>query len=92
MVHIALWHWLKDDEGQRIRRESNITIDNGGVPRAEISPQAVDADVFWTTMPYDERFFTDSNNIGDLIQTLIFLILSHRHKSVCLMATCSYSV
>ncbi len=57
----------QDDEGQRIRRESNITIDNGGVPRAEISPQAVDADVFWTTMPYDERFFTDANNIGDLI-------------------------
>lgn len=57
----------QDDEGQRIRRESTLTIDNGGVPRAEISPQSVDADVFWTTMPYDERFFTDANTIGDLI-------------------------
>lgn len=57
----------QDDEGQRIRRESTLTIDNGGVPRAEISPQVADADVFWMSMPYDERFFTDSNNIGDLV-------------------------
>ncbi len=57
----------QDDEGQRIRRESTITIDNGGVPRAEISPQNVDADVFWISMPYDERFFSDETSIGDLI-------------------------
>lgn len=57
----------QDDEGQRIRREQTLSIDNGGVPRAEISPQAIDTDVFWTTMPYDERFFMDGANIGDLI-------------------------
>src|SRR5690606_20842017 len=57
----------QDDEGQRIRRESTLTIQNGGVPRAEIAPQAVDADVFWVSMPYDERFFTDTQNIGDLV-------------------------
>jgi len=58
----------QDDEGQRIRRESFITIENGGVPRAEISAQAVDADVFWMSMPYDERFFSDGVNIGDLVE------------------------
>lgn len=57
----------QDDEGQRIRRESTLTIQDGGVPRAEISPQNVDADVFWMSMPYDERFFSEGVNIGDLI-------------------------
>ena len=58
----------QDDEGQRIRRESTLTIQDGGVPRAEISAQAVDADVFWMSMPYDERFFSEGENIGDLIE------------------------
>ncbi len=57
----------QDDEGQRIRRESDITIQYGGVPRAQIIPQAVDADVFWVSVPYDERFFSDADTIGDLI-------------------------
>lgn len=57
----------QDDEGQRIRRESTLSIDNGGVPRAEIAPQNVDADVFWVSMPYDERFFSNDVNIGDLV-------------------------
>ncbi|MEO1290189.1 MAG: hypothetical protein AAFV93_20760 [Chloroflexota bacterium] len=57
----------QDAEGQRIRRETTLTIVRGGVPRAEISPQAVDSDVFWMTMPYDDRFFSDSENIGELI-------------------------
>ncbi|MGJ3238483.1 MAG: hypothetical protein ACFE0Q_07235 [Anaerolineae bacterium] len=58
----------QDAEGQRIRRESTLTIDNGGVPRAEIAPQNVDADVFWYSMPYDERFFTDPNTIGERLE------------------------
>lgn len=57
----------QDDEGQRIRRESTLSIETGGVPRAEIAPQNVDADVFWVSMPYDERFFSDDATIGDLV-------------------------
>lgn len=57
----------QDAEGQRIRRQTTLTIDNGGVPRAEIAPQAVDADVFWVSVPYDERYFSEGANIGDLV-------------------------
>lgn len=57
----------QDAEGQRIRRETMLTIENGGVPRAEIAPQDIDADVFWMSMPYDERFFSEGANIGDLV-------------------------
>lgn len=56
----------QDAEGQRIRREATLAIAQGGVPRAEISSQA-NVDVFWTTLPYDERFFSDSAALGDLI-------------------------
>jgi hypothetical protein len=57
----------QDDEGQRIRREATLTIEDGGVPRAEISPQAVDADVFWTSASYLESQFSDKNALGDLL-------------------------
>lgn len=57
----------QDDEGQRIRRETTLTIDNGGVPRAEISPQAIDADVFWLSVPYDDSYFSDAESLGELI-------------------------
>lgn len=57
----------QDAEGQRIRRESTLTIEYGGVPRAEIAPQAIDADIFWTTQPYRDSYFSDKNSLGDLI-------------------------
>jgi hypothetical protein len=57
----------QDEEGQRIRRESTLTIESGGVPRAEISPQDVDADIFWITQPYEERYFSNDLALGDLI-------------------------
>jgi hypothetical protein len=44
-----------------------LTIEDGGVPRAEISPQAVDADVFWTSASYLESQFSDKNALGDLL-------------------------
>lgn len=57
----------QDAEGQRTRRESFLTIENGGVPRAEISSQNVDADVFWTSQPYEDRFLSNELGLGDLI-------------------------
>jgi hypothetical protein len=57
----------QDDEGQRIRREATLTIERGGVPRAEISPQAVDADVFWTSEVYLAEYYSDNESLGELI-------------------------
>jgi hypothetical protein len=57
----------QDAVGQRIRRESTLSIVNGGVPRAEISPQNVDADVFWISQPYEERFLSNQFGFGDAI-------------------------
>lgn len=57
----------QDDEGQRIRRETTLMIENGGVPRAEISPQDVDADVFWTSEAYLDNYYSDSDGLGELI-------------------------
>jgi hypothetical protein len=57
----------QDDEGQRIRRESSLSIQGGGVPRAEIAPQVRDADVFWISQPYEERFLSNELGFGDAI-------------------------
>ena len=57
----------QDDEGQRVRREATLTIELGGVPRAEISPQVVDADIFWTSEAYLSSHFSDKDGVGDLI-------------------------
>lgn len=57
----------QDDEGQRTRRESQLTITLGGKPRAEIAPQFVDADVFYVSMPYEDRFFSEGDIRGELI-------------------------
>lgn len=57
----------QDDEGQRIRRESQLAIRLGGKPRAEIAPQGVDADVLFISRPYDERYFSDIATTGTLL-------------------------
>lgn len=56
----------QDAVGQRIRREAQLTIQDGGKPRAEIVPQAVGVDVVFEVQPYDERFFSDFDALGDL--------------------------
>ncbi|MAU10723.1 MAG: hypothetical protein CL607_12945 [Anaerolineaceae bacterium] len=56
-----------DDEGQRVTATSELTIQDGGKPFAEIVPQAVGVDVVFVTQPYDERFFSDASQIGDLV-------------------------
>jgi hypothetical protein len=57
----------QDDEGQRIRQETELTILNGGKPRAEIAAQPIGVDVVFAAQPYDERFFSDDDALGDLV-------------------------
>lgn len=57
----------QDAEGQRTRRESQLSIRNGGKPLAEIVAQAVGVDVVFSTMPYDERYFSDEQQLGERI-------------------------
>jgi hypothetical protein len=58
----------QDLEGQRTRIESTLTIVDGGKPQAEIAPQAVGVDVVFTVMPYDERYFSNSEALGDFVE------------------------
>jgi hypothetical protein len=58
----------QDDEGQRVRREATLTILDGGKPRAEIVPQSVGVDVVFDVMPYDDRFLSEFDALGDLIE------------------------
>jgi len=57
----------QDDEGQRIRREAELTITDGGKPLAEIAAQSVGADVVFDVQPYDEKYFTDKDKKGGLV-------------------------
>jgi hypothetical protein len=58
---------VQDEEGQQVRAESSLTIERGGDPLAEIATQSVGADVLWSAMTYEERFFSSSDIMGDLI-------------------------
>ncbi|MFN8375837.1 MAG: hypothetical protein U0694_23565 [Anaerolineae bacterium] len=57
----------QDLEGQRIRRTSTLTIATGGEPQAEIAPQSVGVDVVFDVVPYEERFYSTADRLGDLI-------------------------
>ncbi|MDQ7024593.1 MAG: hypothetical protein Q9P01_04660 [Anaerolineae bacterium] len=57
----------QDDEGQRVRRESRLAIRMGGKPRAEIAPQAIDADVLFMPIAYDDRYYGDLDSTGALL-------------------------
>lgn len=57
----------QDDEGQVMQRTAQLTIEKGGKPLAEIAPQAVGVDVVFDVQPYEERFFTTAERLGDLI-------------------------
>lgn len=54
----------QDDVGQRIVRESQITLKDGGLPKVEIMPQTTGATVVFTTAPYDESYYTDQTTPG----------------------------
>jgi len=57
----------QDEEGQRIVRESEITLAYGGLPKVEIVAQTTGATVVFSTMPYDEAYYTDATTTGEAI-------------------------
>jgi hypothetical protein len=57
----------QDLEGQIVRQTSSLTIQIGGDPQAEISPQPNGLDVFFSVQPYDERYAADANLEGERI-------------------------
>lgn len=57
----------QDAVGQRMRLESELTIETGGNPYAEIAPQAVGVDVVFDVFPYDDRYMTTREDSGDLV-------------------------
>jgi hypothetical protein len=58
---------LRDYEGQITRRTTTLEIRDGGIPLAEIRGQNVGATVVFVAQPYDARYYSDQNGLGDLI-------------------------
>ena len=54
----------QDDEGQRVQRTANLTIEAGGKPLAEIVPQTAGVDVVFAVQPYDETYYSDAEQPG----------------------------
>jgi hypothetical protein len=57
----------QDAEGQRVVAQSTLTIERGGKPLAEIAPQYVGVDVVFDVQPYEERFASTSEKLGELV-------------------------
>jgi hypothetical protein len=57
----------QDAVGQRLQRTAQLTIQDGGLPLAEIVPQAVGADVAFATAPYDPRYATTRDQPGEKV-------------------------
>lgn len=64
----TLYAVAQDAEGQRIVRTATITIQDGGLPQVEIAVQSVGATVCFSIVPWDERYLTSPDKIGDLIE------------------------
>lgn len=58
----------QDAEGQVVERRAELTIVDGGKPRAEIAAQMTGPTVIFEAQPYEERFYTDANTPGDLVE------------------------
>ncbi|NOG50494.1 MAG: hypothetical protein HND48_14540 [Chloroflexi bacterium] len=54
----------QDAVGQRVSVRGNLTIADGGKPRAGILGQASGADVVFLTQPYDDSYYSDSTGFG----------------------------
>ncbi len=57
----------QDAVGQVVQQSAQLTIQDGGKPRAEIVPQSVGVDVVFAVEPYDERFYRSDAEIGELV-------------------------
>lgn len=58
---------LRDHEGQLTRRTATLEIRDGGKPLAEIRGQTVGATVVFVAQPYEARYYSDHNGLGDLV-------------------------
>lgn len=57
----------EDAEGQKVRRTGTLELRDGGIPVGAILPQPSGTTVFYDTMPYEDRYYTDEFVQGDLI-------------------------
>ena len=57
----------QDRVGQRMRRQGELTIAQGGKPYAEIKPQAVGVGVAFAVQDYDERYESTAAGPGELL-------------------------
>ncbi|PJF34787.1 MAG: hypothetical protein CUN49_13890 [Candidatus Thermofonsia Clade 1 bacterium] len=57
----------EDRVGQRVRREGSVAIKASGLPNAEIVAQSSGRTVTWTTLPYDEAYYTDAHTQGKTV-------------------------
>lgn len=57
----------QDEVGQRIVRESQITIENSGLPKVEIVPQTTGATVVFMAVPYNPAYYTDLETQGEAV-------------------------
>ncbi|MBI5931429.1 MAG: hypothetical protein HY862_19125 [Chloroflexi bacterium] len=64
----TLYAVAQDAVGQRIVRSNSMTIEQGGLPLAEIQPQALGIQVCFTTLKWQDSYYTDNLTVGDLIQ------------------------
>ena len=58
----------QDAVGQRVARESKLTIVDGGKPQAQIVAQAVGVSVIFERQPYDGRYMTSRFQAGDPVE------------------------
>jgi len=60
---------VQDAVGQVTQQTANLVIQDGGNPQAEILAQSIGATVAFIAQPYDERYFTDMETAGLLIDS-----------------------
>ncbi|MCC7209334.1 MAG: hypothetical protein IT323_18635, partial [Anaerolineae bacterium] len=64
----TLYAVAQDDVGQRIRRATNLTIRDSGLPNAEIVAQQTGRTVTWATLPWDDSYYTDATTPGQTVE------------------------
>jgi hypothetical protein len=63
----AVYAVAQDAEGQRIVRQSEVTIQDGGLPRTEIRTQTTGAFVYFEAIPYNDTYYTDRDTQGTML-------------------------
>lgn len=63
----ALFAMAQDDEGQRIARQTTITLEDGGLPQVEITAQPVGGSVCFSAVPWDDNYASTAEAIGELV-------------------------